>query len=77
MARTTLDIDDSLLRELKKKAASQGRTLQAVVNEHLKRAAAAPSGPPYRLQLEGWRAEPRAGVDLFDRDTLFDLLDGR
>ena len=77
MARTTLDIDDSLLRELKKTAASQGRTLQAVVNEYLKRAAAAPAGPPFRLQLEGWRAEPRPGVDLFDRDQLFDLMDGR
>ena len=77
MARTTLDIDDSLLRELKKTAASQGRTLQAVVNEYLKRAAAAPGGPPFRLQLEGWRAEPRPGVDLFDRDQLFDLMDGR
>lgn len=77
MARTTLDIDDALLRELKKKAAAQGRTLQAVVNEHLKRAAATASGPPYDLRLEGWRAELRPGVDLFDRDTLFDLLDGR
>jgi plasmid stability protein len=77
VARTTLDIDDGLLRELKKKAASQGRTLQAVVNEYLKRAAAAPAGPPYRLQLEGWRAELRPGVDLFDRDQLFDLMDGR
>ena len=77
MARTTIDIDDRLLRQLKAKAASEGRTLQAVVNEHLKRASAAPTGPPYRLQLEGWRAEPRPGVDLFDRDTLFDLMDGR
>jgi hypothetical protein len=76
VARTTLDIDDGVLRELKKKAASEGRTLQAVVNEHLKRAAAAPSGPPYRLELEGWRAEPRPGVDLFDRAQLFDLMDG-
>ena len=42
MARTTLDIDDGLLRELKKKAAAEGRTLQAVVNEYLKRAAAVP-----------------------------------
>ena len=77
MARTTLDIDDAVLRELKKKAAAEGRTLQSVVNEHLKRAAAAPSGPSYRLELEGWRAEPRAGVDLFDRAQLFDLMDGR
>jgi hypothetical protein len=77
VARTTLDIDDRLLRILKAKAASEGRTLQSVVNEHLKRAAAAPTGPPYHLRLEGWRADPLPGVDLFDRDKLFDLMDGR
>jgi hypothetical protein len=77
VARTTLDIDDALLRELKKKAAAEGRTLQAVVNEHLKRAAAAPPVQKYRLRLGGWRAELRPGVDLFDRDKLLDLLDGR
>jgi hypothetical protein len=33
--RTTLDIDDAVLRELKKKANAEGRTLQAVVNAHL------------------------------------------
>jgi SAM-dependent methyltransferase len=76
-ARTTLDIDDGLLRELKKKAAAEGRTLQAVVNEYLKRAAAAPSGPKFRLELTGWRADLRPGVDLFDRDKLLDLMDGR
>jgi hypothetical protein len=77
MARTTLDIDDGLLRELKKKAASEGRTLQAVVNEHLKRAAAAPAKSAYRLDLKGWSAETRPGVDLFDRDKLLDLMDAR
>jgi len=77
VARTTLDIDDALLRELKKKAAAEGRTLQAVVNEYLKRAAAAPARGKYRLQLAGWRAELRPGVDLFDRDKLLDLMDGR
>ncbi len=77
MARTTLDIDDALLKALKKKAAAEGRTLQAVVNEHLKRAAATPAGPKYRLELAGWRAELRPGADLFDRDKLLDLMDGR
>jgi hypothetical protein len=77
MARTTLDIDDALLRELKKKAASQGRTLQSVVNEYLKRAAAAPPPSTYHLDLKGWRAKPRPGVDLFDRDAVLDLMDGR
>lgn len=77
MARTTLDIDDRILRTLKARAAAEGRTLQSVVNEYLKRAAAAPTGPPFRLQLKGWRATPRPGVDLMDRDALFDLMDGR
>jgi hypothetical protein len=70
MTLTTLDIDDEVLRELQRIAASQGRSLQAVVNDHLKRAAAAPTGPPYRLELTGWRAETYPGVDLFDRDRL-------
>lgn len=77
MARTTLDIEDRVLRDLKKKAAGEGRTLQAVVNEQLKRAAAAPAGPAYRLRLEGWRAQVQPGVDLMDRGALFDLMDGR
>jgi hypothetical protein len=77
MARTTLDIDDALLRELKKKAAGEGRTLQAVVNEYLKRAASSPAASGYRLQLAGWRAELRPGVDMFDRDNLLDVMDGR
>lgn len=77
MAGTTLDIDDRLLRVLKKKAAEDGRTLQAVVDEFLKRAATPTAGPPYRLILKGWQAETRPGVNLFDRDALFDLMDGR
>jgi hypothetical protein len=66
-----------VLRELKKKAAGEGRTLQAVVNEQLKRAAAVPAGPPYRLRVDGWRAELQPGVDLLDRSALFDLMNGR
>jgi hypothetical protein len=77
VARTTLDIEDGLLRELKKKAAAEGRTLQAVINEQLKRASAIAPSRKYRLQLTGWRADIRPGVDLFDRDNLLDVLDGR
>lgn len=32
---------------------------------------------PYELELEGWDAEIQPGVDLNDRDKLFDLMDGR
>ena len=78
MARTTLTIDDDVLKRMKEKAAREGRTLQEIANELLKHAL-----PPQRSQktiklvLRGWKAATRAGVDLLDRDKLFDLMDGR
>jgi len=32
---------------------------------------------PFRLKLAGWKAEEQPGVDIADRDRLFDLMDGR
>ena len=52
MSRTTLNLDDDLLRRLAEHAS-------------------------YELTLEGWQAEEQPGVDLLDRDNLFDLMDGR
>jgi hypothetical protein len=75
--RTTLVIEDSLFRQLKKKAAEEGRTLQATANDLLRRALAQPPRPRYRLKLHGWEAKEQPGVDLLDRDKLFDLMDGR
>ena len=67
-------IDEPLLRQLKKKAAEEGRTLQEVANEALRRGLAQRSSPSvYRLRL---RVE-QPGVDVLDRDKLFDLMDGR
>lgn len=77
MARTTLTIDDQLLRELKKKAAEEGRTLQSLANDLLRRSLRARPQEPYQLRLQGWKAAELPGVDLFDRDALFDLMDGR
>ncbi|MGH9449591.1 MAG: type II toxin-antitoxin system VapB family antitoxin [Terriglobia bacterium] len=77
MKRTTLTLDDRLLRALKKKSAEEGRTLQAVTNDLLRRALAAGPRRPYDLRLQGWKAAELPGVDLSDRDTLFDLMDGR
>ena len=77
MKRTTLTIDDRLLLELKKKAAEQGRTLQAVTNDLLQRALASRPAKPYRLRLRGWKAAEQPGVNLLDRDALFDLMEGR
>lgn len=72
-------IEDRLLRELKKKAAAQGQTLQAVANDLLRRALAMPERKQngFKLNLQGWEAREQPGVDLLDRDKLFDLMDGR
>lgn len=33
--------------------------------------------PDFDLDLEGWEAAEQPGVDMFDRDALFDLMEGR
>ena len=78
MARTTLAIDDDLLRTIKEKAAREGRTFQDVANELLRQATVQPKPKKkFKLTLRGWKAVQQPGVDLLDRDKLFDLMDGR
>lgn len=69
MKRTTLTIDDHLLRQLKKKSAEEGRTLQAVTNDLLRRALASTHREPYELRLQRWKATELPGVDLLNRDA--------
>ena len=76
MTRTTLAIDDDLLRRLKEKAVKEGRTLQAVTNELLRQAlTSGPETKGYRLTLRGWKAAEQPGVDVLDRDKLFEVMD--
>lgn len=70
-------IEDRLLRELKKRAAEEGRTLQAVANDLLRQAFAMPEREEFSLRLQGWEAGEQPGVDILDRDKLFDLMNGR
>jgi plasmid stability protein len=78
MARTTLAIDDDLLKRIKEKATREGRTLQGVANDLLRQALVR-QRPKSRskLILRGWKAVEQPGVDLLDRDNLFDVMDGR
>jgi plasmid stability protein len=77
MPRTTLLIDEGVLKALKKRAADEGRTLQDLANEMLKRGLAPTAGPRFRLRWRGCDAALQPGVDLENRDALFDLMDGR
>ncbi len=78
MSRTTLSIDDDLLEQLKAVAAKKKLTVGAVVNDMLRHAIAeVATKPHFELTLKGWKAEAQPGVDILDRDKLFDLMDGR
>ena len=77
--RTTLDIDDSLLAAAKRRAAEKGTTLTAFVEHALSAALArrTKTGEPYRLAWKTHRGRLLPGIDVADRDRLFEVLDGR
>ena len=77
--RTTIELDDPLFRQLKIEAARKGESLRKVVNDCLRRGLAVPvKGKKYVFR---WKTGPRGrilpGVRLDDRESLFDLMDGR
>lgn len=77
--RTTLDLEDHLVRAVKKRAAGEGRTLTAVIEEALRRylAPRPRSGKPFRLRLLIKKGRLIAGVNLADRDALYERMEGR
>jgi len=76
--RTTLDINDVLFRAAKRKAAERGTSLRDVVETALRQhLGKAPGKAGYTLHWEPESGRLQAGVDLTDRDALFDLMDGR
>jgi hypothetical protein len=74
--RTTLVIADDLFRELKKRAAQEGRTLSDVTQEALRRGLgpAAPRRRTRRIKLPAF-AMGKAAIDIADRNQLLELLD--
>lgn len=77
--RTTLDLDDRLLASARRRAAERGTTLTAIVEEALAAALAPRSrrAEPYRLTWKPHRGRLLPGVDIADRDSLFDAMEGR
>ena len=77
--RTTLDINDELLTAARRRASEQGSSLTAFV-EHALAAALAPEpsrAKPFKLHWKTHRGELLPGVDISDRDALFDSMGGR
>ncbi len=74
--RTTLDIDASVLRELKERQRREGKSLGQLVSELL--AASLRKDPEPAPAPFAWTSRPmRAKVDLQDKDALHRALDDR
>ncbi|MGH6913177.1 MAG: type II toxin-antitoxin system VapB family antitoxin [Geminicoccales bacterium] len=76
--RTTIRLDDNLLREAKAHAAATGRTLTAVIEDALRetfrRRRQRRSGRRVKLKTVGGSGT-QPGVDLDDSRALLDLMD--
>ncbi len=78
--RTTIDISDDLLRELKRRAAETKRSLKEVIDEALRadlarrRKQAASGKTASLITFKGRGARP--GVNLDSTSELLDLMDG-
>lgn len=76
--RTTIDLNDELLRAVKREAATEQITLRAVVERALRTYLARPTkSAGYALKWRTERGRLQPGVKLDDRDALFDLMEGR
>lgn len=75
--RTTVDIDDPILREVKAIHEREGRSMGAVVSELLADALARRRQPRERPAFR-WTSRPmKALVDLADKDAVYAALDAR
>ena len=76
--RTTIDLNDELMRRIKRLAADQGVTFRQLVEGALRGLLERKSNPKaYRLRWRTEKGQLLPGVRLDDRDSLFDLMDGR
>jgi len=74
-----LNLDDDLMRAAKRRAVETGRTLTSMIEAALRDLLRqrSPTGPAYRLRWTTVRGGVQPGVDLTDRDTLYDRMEGR
>lgn len=77
MPRTTIDLDPTVLRELKRRKRSSGRSIGQLASELLANALRQPAGSqPARRNLRWRSARMGARVDLDDKEALRRVLDG-
>lgn len=77
--KTTLNLDDRLIREAKARASRDGETLTSLIERALRNYLQPAQGPvrDFRARLLTKRGPALAGVDLDDRGQLHERMEGR
>jgi len=73
--KTTLNIDDTVMAELKREAARQGRTMSEMVETALRLMLRAQRKPTALPPLPAFKSGTL--VDISDRDALYEAMEGR
>lgn len=74
--KTTLNIDDTVMAELKREAARQGRTMSELVESALRLLLRSPRRRPDLPPLPSFNGGG-ALIDVADRDALYQAMEGR
>ena len=75
MSRTTVNIDDPILKEIKRLQKKEGRALGKIISQLLTEALAQRKAPRETPKLE-WISRPmHALVDLSDKEAVYSILD--
>lgn len=77
--RTTLDLNDELIMEAKRRALEENTSLTRLLEAALRRYLQPQALPEEKFQLRLLTRETRLipGVDLTDRDSLYERMEGR
>jgi hypothetical protein len=75
--RTTLDLDDSLARRLKARAAREGQTMTRLVEDAVRRylSDSGVDSRTYQLKLLTKRGKAVAGIDFDDRESIYEAME--
>jgi hypothetical protein len=77
MPRTTVDIDASVLRELKKRQERERKTLGQLISELLAKAIESEHETAEARPFSWVTKDLQPRVDIEDKDALWSVLDGR
>ncbi|MGH7320606.1 MAG: antitoxin [Candidatus Rokuibacteriota bacterium] len=76
MARTTVDIDTPILRDLKRLQKQEGKSLGRLISDLLAEALARRRSAKRQPSSFGWVSRPmHARIDVSDRETLYAALE--